>query len=452
MHTRGIVTWSPLVLLFVIAGCQERSPVEEIEFDESAASEAAPPITLADDDWPWWRGPERNGVAGNAHPPTSWTATENVRWKVAIPGRGHSSPTVVGNRIYLATADDSRGTQSVMAINRSDGKRVWTTPVHQGKLIGDGMHHNSTHANSTIACDGTHIYVAFLNRDGVIASALDVDGHTVWQENLGEFDSKFGYAPSPVVHGSLVIFAADHRGSGYLAACHRRSGDIVWRRARPAVATYSSAVVANVAGRDQLLISGCERISSFDPDTGRPLWSSEFAPVATCGTVVWDDNNVFASGGYPASLTLCVSADGSGEPVWSNNHKCYEQSMLVRDGFVYALVDTGVVYCWDAATGSEKWKHRLSGPVSASPVLAGGHIYASNEKGTTFVFESTPDRFRLVAKNRLGDESFASPAVCGDALYLRVAEHDGRNRTEYLYCLADESAQPIADLLAEGAD
>lgn len=157
--------------------------------------------------------------------------------------------------------------------------------------------------------------------------------------------------------------------------------------------------------------------------------------MATCGTVVFEDGIVFASGGYPKSETVAVRADGSGDVLWTNNVKCYEQSMLVHDGYLYAFSDSGVTYCWEAATGKEMWKTRMRGPVSASPVLVGDTIYASNEGGTTYVFKANPQRYEAVAQNRLGDESFATPTIVDNRIYLRVASGDGRNRSESLYAI-----------------
>ncbi len=149
---------------------------------------------------------------------------------------------------------------------------------------------------------------------------------------------------------------------------------------------------------------------------------------------MWDGDVVFASGGYPQSETVAIKADGSGEVLWQNGQKCYEQSMLATGGHLYALTGDGILFCWRGSDGQEMWKHRLRGPVSASPILAGGHIYWANELGTLYAFKPNPDKFELVSENQLGDESFASPAVGGNHLFLRVAKR-GPQRPEFLYCL-----------------
>jgi outer membrane protein assembly factor BamB len=152
--------------------------------------------------------------------------------------------------------------------------------------------------------------------------------------------------------------------------------------------------------------------------------------------MVWDGDLAYASGGYPERETLAVRTDGSGEIVWRNREKCYEQSILAHDGYVYAMNDSGIALCWNARTGEEMWKTRLGGPISASPILAAGHVYCSNEKGTTFVFRADPQRFELVAENQLGEEAFATPTICDNCIFLRVASGTGETRQEMLYCLA----------------
>ena len=429
------------------SGCTRQTPVEEISADEARQSEASeyqPAVT----DWPWWRGPQKNGhansaaLSGSANYPVTWDSETNVIWKVEIPGRGHSSPTIVGDRIYLSSADDEQQIQAVMALDRATGESVWRTSVHKGKFPGRGrVHSKSTNANCTVACDGEHVFVAFLNDDSITATALTVDGEIKWQKKLGAFDSKFGYAPSPTIYKSLVIFAADNQGGGYLAALDRHSGEIVWRKARPALSSYSSPIVATVAGRDQLLISGCDVVASYDPATGDKLWSVPGTTEATCGTMVWNKDHVFASGGYPEKQTICINAADTPKAVWDNRQKCYEQSMLLDGENLYSVTDDGIFFCWNALTGEENWKKRLGGPVSASPILADGHIYLSNERGVTFVLNVKDGANDVVAKNQLGTESFATPTLCDGRIYLRVANGSGADRTEMLYCIgsADDS-------------
>ncbi len=431
-----------LVVTGLIPGCAPPAqPVNEI----SATSDQtpAPPINVANTDWPWWRGLSRDNAATCASAPTKWSTNSGVTWKTAVPGRGHGSPTIVGDKIFLCTADEASKKQLVICLSRSTGDELWTTEVHTGGFPAAGeMHGKSTHANCTVACDGSSLFVGFLNSEHITATSLTLDGAIRWQQDLGYFGSKFGYAASPCLHDSLAIFAADSRGGGFLAAVHRESGDIVWRKARNNVSTYSSAITAGIGGRSQLLISGEDRVASYDPATGNELWSCPGTAEATCGTVVWKDNLVFASGGYPARQTICVDAS-NGQKIWDDKFKCYEQSMLVAGDYLYAVTDDGIAMCRHAKTGDMKWRQRLSGPISASPVLVGNLIYATNESGTTWVFEANEQKYIQVAQNTLGNESFASLVICDEQIFARVAEGNGPARQEYLYCLgAANSANP----------
>lgn len=413
-------------------------PVTAAKAAEKEKGIADFPGLAAQTDWPWWRGPSRNGIApGSAAPPTKFSEKENVVWNSPVPGRGHSSPIIVGGRIFLTTADDATQAQSVLAFDRTTGKQLWQREVSRGGFPGS-IHSKNTHATPTIACDGQRLFVTFFHHETVQATALDLDGKQLWQITAGPFNPQryeYGYAPSPVIYRGTVIIAAEYDGDSFLAAFERESGKEVWRTRRPENISYSTPVVAHVAGRDQLLISGADQVASYDPNTGKPLWSVKGTTAATCGTIVWDGEAVFASGGYPGSETIAIRADGSGDVLWRNNQKCYEQSMLAADGHLYALTGNGIVYCWRASDGKEMWNKRLGGPVSASPVLAGGHIYWANEKGVMFVFKPNPEKFELVAQNQLGTDSFASPAVSGNQLFLRVAFRRGSKRDEFLYCL-----------------
>ena len=393
----------------------------------------------AETDWPWWRGPARNGIAapGKQAPPTTWNDSQNIVWKTPVPGRGHSSPVVVRDRIFLTTANNKTQVHSVLAFDRATGKSLWQKDVSKGGFPANN-HPKNTEATSTVASDGERIIATFFHHETVEAIALDFDGQVQWRQTAGSFNPRryeYGYAPSPLLYRNLVIIAMEYDGESGLVALDRGTGKKVWRAPRPANISFSSPVIAHLAGKDQLLMSGGGKISSFDPASGKPLWSCDGTATATCGTIVWDGDTVFASGGYPQSETIAVKADGSGKVLWRNNQKCYEQSMLAVNGHLYALTDNGVLFCWQASDGKELWKRRLQGPVSSSPILAGNHIYWANEAGVTYVFKPNPQSLELVAENRLGDDSFASPAVIGNQIFIRGSKGNGDKRQEYLYCI-----------------
>lgn len=392
------------------------------------------PKLSAERDWPWWRGPSRNGIAATAAP-VKFSDDEGAVWRTPVPGRGHSSPTVVGERVFLSTADEKQKTQSVLAFDRKTGEKLWEVEISRGGFPARN-HPKNTEATPSIACDGERLFVTFFHHLAIQATALDLNGKKVWQKEVGGFNPKkyeYGYAPSPLIYRGSVIIAAEFDGKSFLAAFNRADGKELWRTPRPTNITFSSPVVGHVAGKDQLLISGSDEVTAYNPATGKQLWTTPGTTAATCGTLVWDGDLVFASGGYPKSETLAVNAK-SGELLWANGQQCYEQSMLAHDGYLYALTDKGVCFCWRGTDGEEMWKQRLQGPVSASPVLAGGHIYQANEMGMLYVFKPNPKEFELVAENRVGTDSFASPAICGGQIFLRVGHVSGNKREEYLYC------------------
>lgn len=434
VHAHHRITGMILLLMFI--GASWFSPAWSLAQERGIADF---PGLSAENDWPWWRGPQRNGYV-NGPAPTNFGPTENVIWKAAVPGRGHSSPTVVGSLVVLATADEKNQVHSVLAYDRATGKPLWKTDVSQGGFPARN-HAKNTEATATVACDGERLFATFYHHEQVELFALSAAGKVLWKVKAGPFNPRryeYGYAPSPLVYRSSVIVAAEYEGDNFIAAFERATGKELWRIKRPFNISFSSPVVAHLAGKDQLLLSGGQQICSYDPASGAELWKAAGCATATCGTVVWDGDVVFASGGYPQSETVAIKADGSGELLWKNNQKCYEQSMLATGGYLYGLTDQGVAYCWRASDGQEMWKQRLRGPVSASPVLAGGNIYWANELGSLYVFRANPEKFDPIVENRIGEDSFPSPAICGGRVYLRVAERAGGGRQEVLYCFGSK--------------
>jgi outer membrane protein assembly factor BamB len=391
--------------------------------------------TLAQD-WPAWRGPTRDGhaPAGQAAP-VKWSETENVVWRAAIRGRGHSSPTVVGNRIYLTTADAAAEEQLVLCFDRATGKQVWETVVHRGKLDKAG-HRNTSQASSTAAWDGERLYVNFLNDKAIYTTALDAAGKILWQQRVADFVTHQGFGASPVAHDSVILVTADHKGGGRHAALDKKTGRIVWQHERPKIANYSSPALVTAAGRTQMVVAGCNLVASYDPLTGRKLWEIEGSTEETVVTAVTDGSRVFASGGYPKNHVVAVEADGSGRIAWQNGARLYVPSMLVRDGHLFAILDAGQAVCWKSDTGDELWREKVDKDFYASPVMVGDRIYATSLRGMTSVFEATPKHFKLLAQNQLGEEAYASPAICGNRVYLRAAKKT-EPRQEYLWCIGE---------------
>ena len=421
----------PLLLLLLTATCVSVS-VDAAAPGQNATTES---IDVSAADWPWWRGPTRDGVAAaDQSPPLKWSETENVLWKVALPGRGHGSPTVVGDRVFLATADVAQGVQSVLCVDRRTGKLDWQTPVHRGQLETKG-NGKSSQASSTVACDGHRLYINFLNGGAVVTTALTLTGEIVWQTKISDFVMHQGFGSSPALYQSLVIVSSDNKGAGAVAALERSTGKVVWKVDRPAQPNYTSPILFHVAGKDQLLMTGCDRVTSLDPATGKTIWEVPGSTTECVTSTVTDGRRIFTSGGYPKNHLAAVSADGSGRIEWELPARVYVPSLIVREGYLYGVLDAGIATCWESSTGKELWKHRLGGTFSASPVLVGDRLFASDEAGKTSIFRADPRGFELLGENQLGDEAFASPTICGSRIYLRVATSLGGIRQEWLYCL-----------------
>ncbi|MGE9270484.1 MAG: PQQ-binding-like beta-propeller repeat protein [Verrucomicrobiales bacterium] len=395
----------------------------------------APPAWSTD--WPQWRGPNHDNKAPtSAQPVTEWSESQNVRWKTPIPGRGHSTPIFIGNRIYLTTADTQKATQSLLALERQSGKLLWETVIHR-KGLSQAIHRENSHASSTPQWTGQRILVTFENGGKIHVTAVHTDGKIDWSRPVADYEPvrPFGFGSTPVLHDGALLIASDSAKKGSLTSIDAETGEELWKVPRTGSDNYASPVVAKVAGKEQLVISGFGKMSSYDPKTGETLWTAPFSPDLTCNTAVWTEDMVFASGGFPTKETVGVKADGSGTVVWKNREKSYEQSLLSHKGLIYAVTDQGVAFCWDAGTGEEYWSERIGrGGVMASPLLVGDLIFATIKNGTTVILK-TGKHFEKVAENRLGQDTYASPVALDDELFLRVGRVDQGNRQEMLYCL-----------------
>ncbi len=390
-------------------------------------------------DWPNWRGPNGdNHASDQTIAPLRWDLDSglNVIWKTPLPGRGHSTPVVIEDMVFLTTSDTEKQTQSLLKFNRTNGRLVDQWVLHRGTLP-ERIHYNNSHASPTPAYDGEKLFVVFHTADAIWLTAVTTSGREVWKKKVCDFKPsafQFGYGASPLIEDDLVIVAGEYDGAASgLYALDRSTGKPVWNVPRPENLNFASPIAATIAGQRQLLLAGADTVNAYDPTTGRKLWSVRAATEAMCGTAVWDDRRVFVSGGNPVAGTWCVAADGSEQLLWEKRVMCYEQSLLAFDGFVYAIADNGVAYCWRGHDGVEMWSKRLfGGRVSASPLLVGKRLYIASESGTVFVVAASPDRFDLIAENPSGDSVFATPVAVDDRLYLRTGVGKGAQRQEFL--------------------
>jgi hypothetical protein len=419
------------VLAFATIGCGDTTPPKLTD----------DPIAVGPTDWPWWRGPTGDGVADAKQTvPLTWSEKENILWKAEIPGRGHSSPTIVGDQVFLATAEPERQAQLVLCLDRKTGNKLWQTDVHVGGLLPE-KNAKASSASSTVACDGKRVFISFLTNGAIYTTALDREGKKLWQVKVSDFVSHQGFGASPTLVGPLVLVSADNKGGGVIVGLDRESGKTVWSVDRPKLPNYTTPVVLTIDGKEQAILIGCDMVTSLDPLTGKKLWESKGATTECVTSTVTDGKHVFTTGGYPKNHVAAMRADGSGKVDWENGSRVYVPSMLFLDGYLYALQDAGMAVCVKADTGKQVWTSGRLGKgagFTASPVRVGEHIFAISEAGTTFVFKATPDGFKQVSENQLGTDAFASPAICGDRIYLRIGTTSAGKRQEVLYCVGKQ--------------
>lgn len=417
-----------LCLVMVVGACANLFAAEP------AASESTIPV--AAHDWPWWRGPSRNGVApAGPAAPVKWSAMEGIRWKAAIPGKGHGSPIVVGQQVILNTATHNPDRQMVLAFDRDSGKPLWQTLVHEGGFV-EKQNEKSSSANSTPACDGQRIYVNFLSHGAIYTTALDRQGKQVWQTKINDYVLHQGFSSSPALYGPLVLVTADTKGGqGVVAGLNRETGKMVWSHSRPALPNYPSPIILNASGKEQMFVIGCDKVTSIEPLSGSMNWEFDGATTECVTSTVTDGKHIYTSGGYPKNHLAAMKADGSGTVVWEVPARVYVPSMILQEGHLYAMLDAGVAQCWKSDTGDELWKQRIGGTFSSSLVLAGDAIYATDEGGKTTIFRATPQGFEPLGENQIAGEVFATPAICGGRIYHRVAEMIEGQRQESLFCI-----------------
>lgn len=385
------------------------------------------------EDWPCWRGPRRDGTSLEPRVPLRWGQTENVRWKAEVPGKGHSSPVVWGNRVFLTTCLEKEKQRLLLCYDRRDGKLLWQRVVLTAKL--EPIHGLNSYASATPATDGKHVWVAFLDEPRMVVVCYDVDGSEVWRASPGEFHSKHGFCSCPVLYKDLVILNGDQDAEAYLVALDQANGRERWRADRPnRTRSYCTPLIVEAAGRTQLVLSGSLCVASYDPDSGRQLWLLDGPTEQFVASMVYQDGVFFLTAGFPTYHLLAVRADGKGNvtkthALWHDTKGAgYVPSPVAHGGHFYVVTDGGVASCLEAQTGKRLWMERLGRHHSASPVVAAGHLFFLDDDGTMFVLKAG-ERFEVVSRNKLEEECYASPAVARGEIFIRTLHH--------LYCIGE---------------
>jgi outer membrane protein assembly factor BamB len=428
-------------------------------------------VFAAEPRWPQFRGPAATGI-GTGTGPLTWNgeANKNVMWKTPLPGLGHSSPVIWGDRIFITSAVPAAGDPALKlglygdigsvkdegehafilyCIDRKSGKILWqkTAAKSQPEVK---RHPKSTHANPTPATDGRYV-VAFFGSEGLYT--YDMNGKLIWQKDFGVLDSAYfqaptaqwGFASSPVIHNGMLIIQADVMKDSFLAAFDLKTGKELWRTERKDVPTWGTPAIAPYtaggAKSEQIVVNGWKHIGGYDLKTGKELWKLEGGGDIPVPTPVYQDGLIVITNAHgPGRPIYAIRTDASGtltktSPAiaWSHDRAGnYMQTPLLHGGLAYFCFDNGVLSVYDLKTGERQYQQRLgtgTNGFSSSPVLAGDRLYVTNEDGHTFVI-GAGRQYKLLGENELGETVMASPAVAEGVLYIRGRKH--------LYAIAEK--------------
>lgn len=378
--------------------------------------------------WPGWRGPRGDGTSAEVNVPVRWSSTENIRWKVPIPGKGHSSPVVWDERVFLTTCLEDEGKRLLLCLNRSDGKVLWQRAVFKAKL--EPKHALNSYASATPATDGKHVWVTFLQYPDMQVACYDVDGNKVWQRSPGRYYSVHGFCSSPVLYKNLVIVNGDQDAEAWIVALDKATGAERWRTDRPnRTRSYCTPLIVDAAGKRQLVLSGNKCVASYNPDTGKQIWIIDGPTEQFVSSPVFTDNVLFVTAGFPTYHLLGIRPDGEGNVtrthvLWHDERAAdYVPSPIAVGNYFFFVNDNGAAAgCIVAKTGQRLWTHRLGRRHSASPVAAGGYLYFLDDDGNTFVLKAGP-QYELIARNALAEECYASPAISRGQIFIRSLQH-----------------------------
>jgi outer membrane protein assembly factor BamB len=425
--------------------------------------------------WPQWRGPAGNGLVLEGNPPLEWSETQNVKWKVPIPGRGHATPIIWENKIVVLTAVPSdsgaavpaasaerptapparggpgggRGPGgrrgggdapttdyafTVLCFDRATGEKLWER-VARTERPQPGLQPSNSYSSGSPVTDGERIYASF-GSSGLYC--YDFGGNLIWEKDLGKVDVTFGEGSSPILVGDTLLVVQDNNNASFLYALDKKTGRELWKQPRDEGSGWTTPFVLEHGGRTEVIISGSNAVRSYDPKTGNVWWQCGGLGSNPVAMVVADDEAVYTMSGHrnPAGMAIALgrSGDLTGTDAvrWRiDRGTAYVPSPLLYDGLlIFCQRTSGILTCLDARTGAVHYEqHRVEGlaDVYASPIGVHDRIYFAGQNGTTVVLEKSKE-VKVLARNQLDDGFDASPAVVGNELFLR-----GRAN---LYCIA----------------
>jgi len=421
-------------------------------------SEAAPKHN-----WSQWRGPEGNGISVETNLPAEWSDNKNIKWKTPIPGRGHSSPVVWDNRIFLTTdvegetvpgakavehmdsgkpfkhpdsvGADRKHTFKVLCIDRGTGKTLWEQTAYEGTVY-DDRHRKSSFASPTPATDGTYVF-AYFGTEGLFC--YDFSGKQIWKVAPGPIATLgMGTGTSPVLFENAVILQCDEDNGekSFIMALDKKTGKELWKTPRKVQVSWSTPLIVRGPQRTEMITSGNELIISYDPKTGKELWRTKGHSSNAIATPLAGNGMVFVYAGFPVKKTLAITLGASGDLSDSKNiawqydkGTAYVPSSILYGEYLYLLSDRGIITCLEAKTGKivyEGGRIPIPATFTASPVAFDGKILLTSEDGDTFVIKAGP-KHEVIATNSIAEPVFASPAISDGMIFIRGERN--------LYCI-----------------
>ncbi len=389
------------------------------------------------ENWPAWRGPERNGVSGEKNIPVKWSKDENIAWKLAMPAWSGSTPIIWGERIFLNMAESDGDNLSLWCIDRKNGNVIWKRPIGGGNTK---MRKQNMSSPSPVT-EGKTVYV--LTGTGIL-KAFDYDGKELWmrdiQKDYGRFGLNWGYASSPLLYEDALFVQVLHgmrtTDPSYMLRIDRKTGKTTWRVERPTPAihespdSYATPQILKNGAEVQIILTGGDVVTGHDPATGKELWrGTGFNPTNNpahriiASAITLDDIVIAPTRERPLLAFRAPHGAGKPELLWSFNNGPDVPSPVTDGKYFYSVNDRGIMWCLDAKTGAEVWggQRLKSATYSSSPVLAGGMLYIGNEEGLTSVVRAGP-KFEIVSENPLGGYMLSSPAISDGQIFIRTDE------------------------------
>jgi outer membrane protein assembly factor BamB len=411
-------------------------------------------VALAEeDDWPAWRGSAGQGQCAEKNLPVKWSPAQNVRWKVALPSDGSSTPVVWGDKVFVTQASDKTmwppqggngGTakarkRSLLCFARTDGKLLWQADVIYDEE--ESTHPTNPYCSASPATDGERVVVS---HGSAGLHCYDLDGKELWKVNVGKMEHIWGNASSPLLHGDLVILWCGPGDQQVLLAVNKKTGQKAWEHLEPGgdakkfIGSWSTPVIARVGAQDQLLLGVPGKFKGFDPKSGRELWHCDGLSPLVYTSALFSDGIAVAMSGYGGNA-LAVKLGGAGDltpnRLWhltKNNPQRIGTGVIVGD-HLYMVEEDGRPHCFELKTGQEVWQGQIDkrpgGNAWGSMVHADGRLYITDRSGTTLIFAANP-KFELLGTNRLGEHTDASMAVSNGDLFFRTYRN--------LWCISEK--------------